>query len=278
MSEVAIRQTHRAFAGRQGYYAHRSEATGTEMGFSVFTPPGPGPFPLLIYYSGLTCSEENATVKAGFQRLAAEHGLIVACPDTSPRGEGVPDVEDDIGLGWGASFYVDATQAPWSTHFRMDSYASREFPALLIEHFPVDAERIGLTGHSMGGMAALKFAIREPARFRSVSAFAPVTAPCEAPRGRLAFTTYLGPDRARWAGHDPSLLIEEHGWPRDILIDQGSADPVLDGLLPGRFEEACNRAGVRLELRWQAEYDHSYFFVSTFMADHIAWHAERLKG
>ncbi len=268
----------KCFGGIQGVYSHASRETGTPMRFSLFMPPTglDGPPPVLYWLSGLTCTEENFTAKAGAQRWAAERGIAVVAPDTSPRGKGVPD-EDAYDFGSGAGFYVDATSEPWAENYRMYSYVADELPALVEEHFGLDGNRRGIFGHSMGGHGALTIALRNPDRYKSVSAFAPIVAPIEVPWGRKAFTGYLGTDEAAWADYDACRLIARHGWPRDILIDQGDADQFLtEQLRPGLFEEACNRAGVDLELRLQLGYDHSYYFIATFIGEHFAWHADRL--
>jgi S-formylglutathione hydrolase len=262
--------------GVQGVYRHRSAATGTEMTFSVFTPPQPGPRPAVTYLSGLTCTHANATEKGEYRRAAAELGLVVVCPDTSPRGQDVPD-DEAYDFGQGAGFYLDATAAPWSRHYRMESYVADELPALVAEHFPVDPRRQGLFGHSMGGHGALTLALRRPGRWRSVSAFAPIAAPSEVPWGRKAFAGYLGADAAAWREHDAVALIEAGARLPDLLVDVGTADPFLEReLKPERLREACARAGQPLTLRLHEGYDHSYYFISTFMPDHLAWHAARL--
>jgi len=280
MTQLETVSRSHSFGGTQGVYRHQSASTGTDMRFSVFVPTqaADGPRPVLLYLSGLTCTEENVTVKGGFQRACAERGLIFVAPDTSPRGPEVPD-DDAYDFGCGAGFYVDATEAPWSANYRMDDYVAEELPGLIAEHFPADAGSIGLTGHSMGGHGALTLAMRNPGRFGSLSAFAPIVAPSQVPWGQKAFTGYLGDDRAAWAAHDATALVGSHGWPHDILVDQGEADEFLETQLrPGLFEAACAQAGVPLTLRRQAGYDHSYYFIATFMADHIAWHADRLAG
>ncbi|OQW42748.1 MAG: S-formylglutathione hydrolase [Proteobacteria bacterium SG_bin5] len=269
----------RAHGGVQGVYRHASRATGTAMTFSVFVPPhAPGArLPALWYLSGLTCTHANVTDKGEYRRACAEHGLIFVAPDTSPRGEGVAD-DPAYDMGQGAGFYVDATQAPWAPHFRMRSYVEAELPALVAAHFPVDMDRQGITGHSMGGHGALTIALRDPARFRSVSAFAPISAPSDCPWGQKALAGYLGEDRAAWRAHDACALIEDGARLGALLVDQGADDAFLaEQLKPERLEAACAAAGIALTLRRQPGYDHSYYFVSSFMADHIAWHAARLK-
>lgn len=272
----------KCFGGTQATYQHASTATGTVMRLAVFTPPqaAQGPVPVLWFLSGLTCTEENFTVKAGAQRMAAELGLMLIAPDTSPRGEGVPDDADkayDFGLG--AGFYVDATEAPWAQHYRMRTYLEQELPALIGATLPADMTRQGISGHSMGGHGALTIALRSPARFRSVSAFAPIVSPMNCPWGEKALTGYLGPDRTAWRAYDACALIADGARVPDILVDQGSADSFLTTQLkPELLEAACTKAGQPLTLRRQDGYDHSYFFIASFIADHLAWHAERLKA
>lgn len=271
----------RAFGGEQRVYRHASAATGTDMEFAAFLPAEAlrgEACPTLFYLSGLTCTWENATTKAGYQRLAAEYGLILVAPDTSPRGEGVAN-DAAYDLGQGAGFYVDATEAPWAPHFAMESYVARELFDLVAAELPVWEGAVGITGHSMGGHGALTLAMKHPDRFRSVSAFAPIVNPLECPWGEKAFTAYLGADRTAWAAHDACHLVKQAGWTGDILIDQGTADGFLEEQLkPWNFERACREAGVDLTLRMQGGYDHSYYFISTFLADHVAWHAARLTG
>jgi len=273
----------RCFGGVQGTYTHHSEATGTQMRFSVFQPPqaAQGPRPGLIYLSGLTCTEENFTTKAGAQRFAAQRGLLLIAPDTSPRGEGVAD-DPAYDLGLGASFYVDATQDPWAAHYQMYSYIQRELPALLERHFPLRPDALGITGHSMGGHGALVLGLRNPTRFRSISALAPIVAPCEVPWGHKAFSTYLGEDRERWRDYDACALLRARAAageesPGEILIDQGEADTFLaEQLRPELFLDACRAAGQAVRLRRQPGYDHSYYFIASFIGDHIAHHADIL--
>jgi len=276
-----IIQQHRTQGGTLAYGRHDSAATGTPMKLSVFTPPGGGPFPVLYWLSGLTCTEDNFTTKAGAYAAAAEHGVMIVAPDTSPRGEGVAD-DPAYDLGQGAGFYVDATQPPWTPHFRMESYVTRDLIAAVEGAFPAAAGRRGVFGHSMGGHGALTLALRHPDLYRSVSAFAPIVSPTRCDWGRKAFAAYLGPDEARWADHDACRLIEAgaaRGAFDDILIDQGEADSFLETQLkPDLFVEACKAAGQNVILRMQPGYDHSYFFIASFVADHVAWHAERLRG
>ena len=270
----------KAHGGRQLFVRHPSSATGTGMTFALFLPPQAiaGPVPLLTYLSGLTCTYANVTEKGEYRAACAAAGLAFLAPDTSPRGDGVPDDPEgawDFGLG--AGFYVDATEEPWSANYRMWSYVTEELPALVAAEFPVDMTRQGITGHSMGGHGALTIALRHPGRFRSVSAFAPIVAPGQVPWGEKALSQYLGSDRASWRAHDAVALIEDGARLDDLLVDVGTADPFLDTeLKPELLETACRDAGIALTLGRRDGYDHSYYFISTFMADHIAWHAERL--
>jgi S-formylglutathione hydrolase len=268
----------RIFAGTQGVYRHKSSATGTDMAFSVYLPEqaSAGPLPVLYYLSGLTCTWENFTAKAGAQRYAAEHGVIIVAPDTSPRGEGVPD-DDGYDFGQGAGFYVNATQEPWSQHFQMYDYVVRDLPEIVNAHFPVDAGRAGIFGHSMGGHGALTIALKNPDMFKSVSAFAPIVAPSQVPWGHKALGGYLGEVQDAWADYDACALMAAKGWQGDILVDQGLADNFLaEQLKPELFEQACKEAEVSLTLRQHEGYDHSYYFISTFVGDHVKWHADRL--
>ena len=275
--------TNRAFGGVQGVYRHASAETGTAMTFSVFVPPqaaaDPGAkLPVVWYLSGLTCTHANVTEKGEFRRACAELGLIFVAPDTSPRGPGVPD--DPAGaydFGLGAGFYVDATAQPFAANYRMYSYVTEELPALVAANFPADPGRQAITGHSMGGHGALTIALKHPDRYRSVSAFAPIVAPVRVPWGEKALTGYLGEDRAPWRRYDATALIEDGARVPEILVDQGGADDFLAGQLrPDLLAEACSAAGIPLTLRMQDGYDHSYYFIATFMADHLRWHAERL--
>ena len=273
--------TARMFGGTQGVYRHASAVTGCEMEFAVFTPPQAkdGPVPVLTYLSGLTCSWENVTVKAGAQRFAAREGVLLVAPDTSPRGFDFPSEHESYDFGSGAGFYVDATEDPWSRNYRMYSYVTDELPELIAANFPTESAPQGIFGHSMGGHGALVSALRNPQRYRSVSAFSPIVAPSQCPWGEKAFGHYLGPDRAAWARYDATELIVKSGWHSEILIDQGTADDFLDTQLkPELFRKACEAAGVELSLRYQEGYDHSYYFIATFMEDHVNHHARLLKA
>jgi S-formylglutathione hydrolase len=267
----------RSFGGVQGVYRHQSQATGTPMTFAIYLPPDAAhrKVPVLWYLSGLTCTHENAMVKAGAQEWAAEVGIAVIFPDTSPRGEGVAD-DEAYDLGQGAGFYVDATQAPWAPHFKMWHYITHELPELVFGNFALDREAQGITGHSMGGHGALTIAMTFPQRYKSVSAFAPIANPSESDWGRKQLTAYLGEDRAAWAGHDATLLMRDRGYPGEVLIDQGSNDQFLNLLKPEALAHAMAERRQPGVFRMQQGYDHSYFFVQTFMGDHIHWHAERL--
>ncbi|WP_339915770.1 S-formylglutathione hydrolase [uncultured Brevundimonas sp.] len=271
---------HQVHGGTLRYLTHDSATTGTPMTLSVFVPPGEGPFPVLIWLSGLTCTEDNFTSKAGAYRAAAEHGLIIVAPDTSPRGDGVAD-DPAWDLGQGAGFYVDATQAPWTPHFRMETYVTGELIALIDAEFPTTGTR-SISGHSMGGHGALTLALRHPDLFTSVSAFAPIASPSRCPWGEKAFTAYLGPDRATWDAHDATRLLESgaaRGVYDDILIDQGDADPFLvEQLKPELIQAAADAVGQTVTIRMQPGYDHSYFFMASFIADHVAFHARRLEA
>lgn len=264
----------RCFGGTQGVYRHVSSATGTDMTFGLFVPPGDGPHPVLWYLSGLTCTHENAMVKAGAQGWAAEHGLAVVFPDTSPRGEGVAN-DDAYDLGQGAGFYIDATEAPWAPHFRMESYILKDLSDLLFTEFALDANRQAITGHSMGGHGALTLAAKSPGRFRSVSAFAPICQPTESDWGKKQFAAYLGSVEAGKA-HDATCLIRDGKLDAPLLIDTGTHDQFGDFLNTEALAEAVASRRMEATVRLQNGYDHSYFFVSTFMEDHVAFHAEAL--
>jgi S-formylglutathione hydrolase len=268
----------RCFGGTQAVYKHTSEVCACDMTFAVFLPPqvSEGPVPCLWYLSGLTCTHENAMTKAGLQAHAAEHGVAIVFPDTSPRGDGVAD-DEAYDLGQGAGFYVNATKSPWNAHFQMYDYIVKELRGLVEDRFPVNG-RHGITGHSMGGHGALVIALRNPDLYQSVSAFAPIANPTQSAWGRKQLTAYLGDDEAEWAEYDATILLRERGWSGEILIDQGADDQFVELLRPqaiaGVVTETCQPAVIRLQDR----YDHSYFFVSTFGGDHIAWHAARLSG
>ena len=271
----------KAFGGIQGVYSHQSDETGTPMTFSVFVPDHAegAKLPVLWYLSGLTCTHANVTEKGEYRAACAEHGIIFVAPDTSPRGEDVPDAEDEYDFGKGAGFYVDATQDPWSTNYRMRSYIERELPEIVAASFPVDMQRQGITGHSMGGHGALTIGLRNSGRFRSVSAFAPIVAPTQVPWGEKALGRYLGDDRTAWQEYDACALIESGATLPDLLVDQGTADNFLEEQLQTRrLVEACDKAGIDATIRMQEGYDHSYYFISTFMAEHVGWHAARMKG
>jgi S-formylglutathione hydrolase len=268
----------RCYGGTVGFYSHASTSTRGTMRLGVYRPPGKGPFPVLTYLAGLTCTEETFLIKAGAARYAAEQGLMLVAPDTSPRGHDIPGEAESWDFGVGAGFYLDATQAPWSAHWRMESYVADELPALIAANFPADPEHQGLFGHSMGGHGAITLALRHPGRWRSVSAFAPICAPTQCPWGHKAFTGYLGPDRALWAEHDACELLRSRGpMPCQLLVDQGQADKFLaEQLKPELLEAAAEETGQRLTLRRHDGYDHSYWFIQTFVADHIAHHAQAL--
>ncbi len=279
MEQIA---SHRCFGGQQLRLRHRSQVLDCEMVFSLYLPPQAEKrtVPLLHWLSGLTCSDENFVFKSGAQRYAAEHGVAILAPDTSPRGDGVPDDPDgawDFGLG--AGFYVNATEAPWKRHYRMYDYVSRELPALVLGRFALDAERQSISGHSMGGHGALTIALNNPGRYRSVSAFAPICAPMECPWGEKAFGNYLGADRTKWAAHDASQLLRHATGHLPMLIDQGEADDFLrEQLKPERLQQAAASANYPLTLRLQAGYDHSYYFIASFIGEHVAFHAGYLHA
>ena len=269
----------KSFGGIQGVYRHESTSTGTPMTFAVYVPDhAPGAkLPVLWWLSGLTCTHANVMDKGEYRRACAEHGIVFVAPDTSPRGDNVPD-DPEYDFGKGAGFYVDATREPWSQHFRMRSYIEQELPPVIAAEFPVDMDRQGITGHSMGGHGALTVSLRNPGRFRSTSAFAPIVSPLHCPWGEKALTGYLGDDRTAWRAYDAVALIEDGARLPELLVDQGTADNFLnDQLKTHLLDEACRNVDMRAEIRMQEGYDHSFFFISTFMAEHIAWHAERLK-
>jgi S-formylglutathione hydrolase len=276
-----ILSEHRCFGGVQGFYRHRSREVGLPMRFSVYQPPAArkGPVPVLYYLAGLTCTEETFMVKAGAQRVAAELGLMLVAPDVSPRDSGTPGETEDWELGVGAGFYVDATVAPWARHYRMDSYVSRELPEVVAARFPARMDAQGLFGHSMGGHGALTLALKHPGQYRSLSAFAPICSPMRCPWGEKAFTHYLGAERSAWRAHDASELVRERPFGRPILVDQGLSDRFLSTQLhPEVFEAACQEAGQPLTLRRHEGYDHGYYFISTFIEEHLRFHAGHLLG
>ncbi len=282
VEKLTVTGSHRSFGGTQGFYSHRSEATGGEMRFSVYLPPqaDEGPVPVLYYLAGLTCTEETFAIKGGAQRLAAEYGLMLVAPDTSPRDAGIPGEGEDYDFGTGAGFYLDATREPWSENYNMYTYVARDLRDAIEAEFPARSDSQGVFGHSMGGHGALVLALREPERYRSVSAFAPVAAPMRAPWGEKAFSNYLGEDREEWRAYDASELVRNHPFAdgRRILVDQGLEDQFLEEqLYPHAFEEACAEAGQPLDLRRREGYDHSYYFIASFMEDHIRHHAEKLR-
>jgi S-formylglutathione hydrolase len=288
MSErLKVLSEHLCFAGTQRYYEHASTELGLPMRFSVFLPPqaATGPVPAVLYLAGLTCNEETFMIKAGAQRCAAELGLALICPDTSPRGSepsGIPGATQSWDFGIGAGFYLDATEAPWSRYWRMESYLMAELLPLLVDELPIEGDRIGIFGHSMGGHGALSLALKHPRRFRSLSAFAPICAPTQCPWGEKAFSGYLGADRRAWLAHDASALMRTYQtapYPEGILIDQGLADKFLpEQLHPHLFEAACAAANQPLTLRRHAGYDHGYYFIATFVEDHLKHHAARLAS
>lgn len=275
METVALNKSH---GGTQGVYRHESRSTKTPMTFSVFVPQGEGPFPVLTYLSGLTCTHANVTEKGEYRAACNKHGLIFVAPDTSPRGGEVAD-DDSYDFGKGAGFYVDATEAPFATHYQLRRYIEAELPRLIADNFPVDMSRQGITGHSMGGHGALTIGLRNPEIYRSISAFSPICHPIDVPWGEKALRGYLGDNQETWREYDAVALIEDGSRARNILVDQGTEDQFLEEQLrPDALKAACRSAGIDLTLRMQAGYDHSYYFISTFLADHVAWHAEKLKN
>jgi S-formylglutathione hydrolase len=270
----------RCFGGVQGVYSHPSKETGCTMRFGMFLPPqaSAGRVPVLYWLSGLTCTEENFIVKAGAQRVAAELGLAIVVPDTSPRGLDIPGESDSYDFGLGAGFYVDATEPPWSPGYRMYSYVARELPNVVTGAFPIDPDRTGIFGHSMGGHGALTIALKNPRNYKSLSAFAPIASPTRCPWGQKALNGYLGPGTTRWREYDATALIEDRGWTGpSILVDQGTSDQFLESQLkPELLREACARRGIALDLRFRDGYDHSYFFIATFIEDHLRFHAGHL--
>lgn len=268
-----------AFGGMQGVFSHDSDVTKCEMTFAVYVSPAAieKPCPVLWYLSGLTCTHANVMDKGEYRRMASELGLIIVCPDTSPRGNDVPDELTNWQMGKGAGFYLDATQTPWSEHYQMYSYVTEELPALIAKQFRADMNRQGIFGHSMGGHGAMTIALKNPERFKSCSAFAPIVAPSSADWSRPALEKYLGEDEAAWRRYDACALVEDGARFPEFLIDQGKADNFLEnGLRPWLFEEAIKGTDIDLTLRMHDRYDHSYFFISTFMDDHLKWHTERL--
>jgi len=270
-----------SFGGVQAVYRHDATTTNCPMIFALFLPPQAqrGKVPLVWYLSGLTCSHQNVMDKGEYRRMAAQLGLAIICPDTSPRGADVPDEAENWQFGQGAGFYLDANQPPYDKHYRMYSYISRELPQLVGEHFPVDMERQSIFGHSMGGHGAITIALKNPGRFKSVSAFAPIAQPTSAGWSRPALEKYLGSDEKSWRAYDATLLIEDGYRLPHLLVDQGAADSFLvEGLKPHLLQAACEKAGINLTLNMREGYDHSYFFISTFMADHLSWHEAHLRG
>ncbi len=271
----------RSHGGTQGVYRHASEATGTDMTFAVFMPDHEPDetLPAITFLSGLTCTHANVMEKGEYRAACVENGTAFIAPDTSPRGDNVPDAEDEYDFGKGAGFYLDATREPWAKHYRMRSYIEEELPRLIAENFPIDPARQSIAGHSMGGHGALTIGLRNPDRYRSVSAFSPIVAPSLVPWGEKAFSRYLGDDRATWREYDAIALIEDGAHPPPMLVDQGTADQFLEEQLQTeRLIDACKAAGIDADIRMQEGYDHSYFFISTFMAEHVAWHAGHLSA
>ncbi len=280
MAKLETLSSQSCFGGEVRSYRHGSDATATDMEFSVFVPAAAanGPVPVVYWLSGLTCTAENFTTKSGAQRYAAKHGLLLVAPDTSPRGACVPGEDETYDLGTGAGFYLNATVGKWAKHYRMYDYVVDELPELVRAHLPARPDRESIFGHSMGGHGALVCALRNPGRYRSVSAFAPIVAPTKCPWGRRAFAEYLGPDESLWNEWDAHLLVREAQERLPLLIDQGQADGFLDEqLLPERLEAACRAAGHPIELRRHPGYDHSYYFISTFVGEHLAHHARALS-
>lgn len=279
ITDLSIRSEHACFGGTQGFYYHRSDACNGVMNLAVYTPPQAreGKVPVVIYLSGLTCTEENVTIKAGAQRICAELGLLFVAPDTSPRNQQIEGEDESYDLGTGAGFYLDATQPPWSGAYRMYSYITRELPQVLAANFSADMNRQGITGHSMGGHGALTIHLKNPETYRAVSAFAPISNPMEVPWGQKAFSAYLGEDRESWKTYDACELIRKQPSGATILVDQGTADDFLESnLMPESLTEACEAAGQALTLRMQPGYDHSYYFIQSFMEDHLRHHAAAL--
>ena len=282
MAALETLSEHPAFGGVQGFYRHASDTIGLPMKLGVYRPPqalAGAPVPALVWLAGLTCTEETFAIKAGAQRAAAELGMMLVTPDTSPRDTGVAGASESWDFGDGAGFYLDATQAPWAPRWRMESYVTQELPQLMAAYFPWQREKLGVFGHSMGGHGALTLALRHPGMFGSVSAFAPVAAPSQCPWGEKAFTRYLGEDRAAWAAHDATELIRSGARAPSLLVDQGLGDKFLDTQLRiDEFETACREAGQSLTLRRHAAYDHGYYFIASFVEDHLRFHADALKA
>lgn len=281
VNHLTVRSKHACFGGFTEFYTHPSETCQGDMNFAVYVPPQAksGPVPVLYFLSGLTCTDENFMTKAGAQRYAAEHGIMLVAPDTSPRGAGIPGEDDDWDFGTGAGFYVDATEAPWRRHYRMYSYVVRELPQVIAANFPARMDRQGIFGHSMGGHGALVCGLRNPDQYQSISAFAPIAAPSQCPWGQKAFTNYLGSNQAAWSDYDATQLVAKSASSdRPILIDQGTADTFLhqNQLLPEVFEAACHAVNQPITLRMQPDYDHSYYFIASFVGDHMARHATLL--
>lgn len=269
----------KAFGGTQGVYRHKSEACQCDMTFALFLPPQAehGPVPVLWYLSGLTCTHQNVMDKGEYRRLATELGIAILCPDTSPRGDDVPDEPDNWQFGKGAGFYLDATEAPFAKNYQMYSYVTEELTKLVAQEFPLDMSRQAITGHSMGGHGAITIALKNPERFKSVSAFAPIAQPSTAGWSKPAFEKYLGSDQSAWRTYDTTALIEDGHRIESLLVDQGTSDSFLDdGLRPWLLQEACAKAAIPLTLNMREGYDHSYYFISTFMDEHLRWHAARL--
>ncbi|BAZ25583.1 putative esterase [Kalymmatonema gypsitolerans NIES-4073] len=279
MTHLNLISEYKSFGGKLGFYSHSSSTCNGEMRFAVYQPPQATqkPVPVLYFLSGLTCTEETFMVKSGVQKYAEKYGLMVVAPDTSPRNTGIAGEDDDWDFGTGAGFYVDATVEPWASHYRMYSYVVHELPSLIAQHFPVQPEQQGIFGHSMGGHGAIVCAIRNPQQYKSVSAFAPIAAPMRCPWGEKAFSRYLGEEKESWRVYDASELVRQLGYHSSILIDQGTADKFLkEQLLPQVFEQACAAVNQPLNLRYQEGYDHSYYFIASFIEDHIRHHADLL--
>lgn len=280
-TELKLVKEHQCFGGKVSYYFHSSSTCNIEMRFSIYIPQKAKskPLPVLYFLSGLTCTEENFMAKAGAQQFAAKYGLILVVPDTSPRNTGIQNENDHWDFGTGAGFYVDATLEPWQKHYQMYSYVVKELPELIAKNFPIKPDKQSIFGHSMGGHGALICAIKNPTKYQSISAFAPIAAPMRCPWGEKAFSNYLGENQENWRDYDASELILNYGYDRPILIDIGTADPFLfqKQLLPEVFEEACQKKAVNLTLRMQKNYDHSYYFIASFIEDHIRYHAEALN-